>query len=101
VVCASRRITHFALDDLTFVVSHFLPPLKRDSIGRILKAEGLHRQPTPVSSRPVKGKGSFQEYDLGFIHIDSKHLPQLQTRPGERRKRYLYVAIDRCSRSVP
>ncbi len=39
-------------------------------------------------------------YDLGFIHIDIKHLPKLQTASGERRKRYLYVAIDRCSRSV-
>jgi hypothetical protein len=27
-------------------------------------------------------------------------LPKLQTANGERRKRYLYVAIDRCSRSV-
>jgi transposase len=100
VVCALRRITNFALDDLTFVVTHFLPPLNRDSIWRILKAEGLHRRPTPASSRPAKGKGTFQEYDLGFIHIDSKHLPKLRTSDGERRKRYLYVAIDRCSRSV-
>src|SRR3954470_16095211 len=100
VVCALRRSTNFALDDLTFVVTHFLPPLNRDSIGRILKAEGLHRRPTPVSPKPVKGKGTFQEYDLGFIHIDIKHLPKLKTSDGERRKRYLYVAIDRCSRSV-
>lgn len=34
------------------------------------------------------------------MHIDTKHLPKLQTSDGERRKRYLYVAIDRCSRSV-
>jgi hypothetical protein len=100
VVCALRRITNFALDDLTFVVTHFLPHLNRDSIGRILKAEELHRRPTPVSSRSAKGTGTFQEYDLGSIHIDSKHLPKLQTSNGERRKRYLSVAIDRCSRSV-
>jgi transposase InsO family protein len=100
IVCALRRSTNFALDDLTFVVTHFLPHLNRDSIWRILKAEGLNRRPTPVSSRPVKGKGTFKDYDLGFIHIDIKHLPKLQTSNGERRKRYLYVAIDRCSRSV-
>ncbi|KFL91423.1 Mobile element protein [Acetobacter malorum] len=29
-----------------------------------------------------------------------KHLPKLQTADGDRRKRFLYVAIDRCSRSV-
>jgi transposase InsO family protein len=100
VVCALRRITNFALDDLPFVVTHFLPHLHRDSIWRILKAEGLHRRPTPVSSKPGKGKGTFKAYDLGFIHIDIKHLPKLRTSDGERRKRYLYVAIDRCSRSV-
>jgi transposase len=100
VVCVLRRITNFALDDLTLVVTHFLPHLNRDSIGRILKAEGLNRRPTPASSRPVKGKGTFKEYDLGFIHIDSKHLPKLRTSDGERHKRYLSVALDRCSRSV-
>src|SRR3954469_7438503 len=100
VVCALRRITNFALDDLTFVITHFLSHLNRDSIWRILKAEGLNRRPTSVSSRSVKGTGTFKEYDLGFIHIDIKHLPKLQTTNGERRKRYLYVAIDRCSRSV-
>jgi hypothetical protein len=34
------------------------------------------------------------------VHIDIKHLPKLRTADGERRKRYLYVAIDRRSRSV-
>jgi transposase InsO family protein len=100
VVCAVRRATSFALDDLTFVVCHFLPHLNRDSIWRILKAEGLNRRPKPVSERPAKGQGTFKDYDLGFVHIDIKHLPKLQTADGERRKRFLYVAIDRRSRSV-
>ena len=99
-VCALRRSTNFALDDLTFVVSHFLPHLNRDSIWRILRAEGLSRRPPSASDRPKRGQGEFKDYDLGFIHIDIKHLPKLQTTNGERRKRYLYVAIDRCSRSV-
>jgi transposase InsO family protein len=34
------------------------------------------------------------------VHMDIKHLPKLQTANGERRKRFLYVAIDRCSRWV-
>jgi transposase InsO family protein len=100
VVCALRRATNFALDDLTFVVSHFLPHLNRDSVWRILRAEGLSRRPPPPSSGPKRGQGRFRDYDLGFIHIDIKHLPKLQTTNGERRKRYLYVAIDRRSRSV-
>jgi transposase InsO family protein len=82
------------------VVTHFLPHLNRDSIWRILKAEGLNRRPPPVSARLVRGRGTFRDYDLGFVHIDIKHLPKLRTADGERRKRYLYVAIDRRSRSV-
>src|SRR3954469_9330416 len=100
IVCTLRRATNFALDELTFVVTHFLPHLNRDSIWRILKAEGLNRRPKPVSAQPAKGQGTFKDDDLGFVHLDIKHLPKLQTADGDRRKRYLYVAIDRRSRSV-
>jgi hypothetical protein len=75
IVCTLRRITNFALDDLTFVITHFLPHLNRDSIWRILKAAGLNRRPKPASTQPAKGQGTFKDYDLGFVHIDIKHLP--------------------------
>src|SRR3954465_14886074 len=100
IVGTLRRITNFALDDLTFVVTHFLPHLNRDSIWRILKAEGLNRRPKPAPTQPAKGQGTFKDYDLGFVPIDIKHLPKLQTADDGRAKRYLYVAIDRRSRSV-
>jgi transposase InsO family protein len=98
IVCALRRATGFPLDDLTFVVTHFLPHLNRDAVYRILKAEGLGRLPAAHQRR--RESGHFKEYDLGFVHLDIKHLPKLRTADGESRKRYLYVAIDRCSRSV-
>jgi transposase InsO family protein len=44
--------------------------------------------------------GSFKEYELGFVHMDVKHLPKLRTADGELRRRYLFVAIDRRSRFV-
>src|SRR5215210_2130923 len=50
IICALRRATGFPLDDLTFVVSHFLPHLNRDAVYRILKAEGLGRLPAPSRS---------------------------------------------------
>ena len=100
IVCALRRATGFPLDDLTFVVSHFLPHLKRDAVYRILRAEGLNRLPQKPAEQPRKGQGTFKDYDLGFVHLDVKHLPKLRTQDGESRKRYLFVAIDRCSRSV-
>ena len=98
IVCALRRATGFPLDDLTFVVTHFLPHLNRDAVYRILKAEGLGR--LPPASRPRKPDGTFKVYDVGFVHVDVKHLPKLRTGDGESRKRYLYVAIDRASRFV-
>src|SRR3712207_2922048 len=100
VVCALRRSTGFALDDLTFVAAHSLPHLNRDSVWRILRAEGISRRPPPSSGRPKRGQGRFRDHDLGSVHIDIKHLPELQTANGERRKRCLFVAIGRRSRSV-
>ena len=38
IVCALRQATGFPLDDLTFIVTHFLPHLNRDAVYRILKA---------------------------------------------------------------
>jgi len=100
-LCALRRATNFALDDLTFVVHHSLPHLNRDSVWRILRAEGLSRRPPPSPGRPKRGQGTFRDYDLGSVHIDITHPPKLRTADGERRrKRSLYAAIDRRSRSA-
>jgi transposase len=98
VVCELRRATGFPLDELTFVVAHFLPHLGRDNVYRILKAAGLSRR--PASATPEKIAAKFQEYELGFVHVDVKHLPKLRTAGGEWRKRFLFVAIDRRSRFV-
>ena len=100
IVCELRRRTGFALDDLTFPLRHVLPHLNRDAVYRILKAEGLGRLPPPPSTKPVKEVKAVKEDDLGFLHIDIKHLPKLQVIGGEPRKRSLYVAIDRASRRV-
>src|SRR3954453_23227387 len=98
VVCALRRATGFPLDDLTLVVRHFLPHLGRDHVYRILRAEGLNRR--PVRAPREKAAGKFREYEVGFAHVDVKRLPKLRTADGECRERYLFVAIDRRSRSV-
>lgn len=92
--CVRVQSTNFALDDLTFVVTHFLPHLDHDSLWRIFRAEGLNRQRALASERTARGTGQFRDYELGFIYIDIKQLPKLQTATGERHKRYLYVAID-------
>jgi hypothetical protein len=70
IVCALRRATGFPLDDLTFGVTPFLPHLNRDSVYRILKAEGLGR--LPPASRSRQPNGTFKDDDLGFVHGDVK-----------------------------
>src|SRR3712207_1510934 len=85
VVCALRRATGFPLDELTFVVRHFLPHLDRDNVHRILKAAGLSRR--PAATAPRREAGTFRDYELGFVHVDVKHLPKLRTGGGEWRKR--------------
>ena len=98
IVCALRQATGFPLDDLTFIVTHFLPHLNRDAVYRVLRAEGLNR--LPPTERDRKPHRDFKEYEIGFVHVDVKHLPKLRDRDGVGRKRYLYVAIDRASRYV-
>src|SRR4051812_1808267 len=56
IVGTLRRITNFALDDLTFVVTHFLPHLNRDSIWRILKAEASIVAPSQHRRNPPKAR---------------------------------------------
>src|ERR671917_598711 len=70
VVRALRRATGFPLDDLTFVVAHFLPHLNRDNLHRILRAEGLSRRPAPAT--PERAAAKFKEYELGFVRMDVK-----------------------------
>ena len=99
-MCALRRATGFPLDDLTFVVGHFLPHPDRDNVYPILKAAGLSRRPAPAPAGRTAAAAKFKEYELGFVHMDVKHLPKLRTADGELRERFLFVAIDRRSRSV-
>jgi transposase len=94
VVCALRRATGFPLDDLTFVVRHFLPHLDRDNVYRVLKAAGLSRRPAPAAT-PEKAAAKFKEYEVGFVHMDVKHLPKLRTADGRRAAQALPVRGDR------
>ncbi len=80
------------------MVTHVLPHLTRHSVYRILKAEGLNR--LPRAQQPKRETGTFQDDDLGVLHLDITPLPKLRDQEGVTRKRVLYVAIDRASRWV-
>src|SRR3954454_6865486 len=79
IVGTLRRITNFALDDLTFVITHFLPHLNRDSIWRILKAEGLNRRPKPAPTQPARAPSRTMT-SASCISISSTSLRSHSTR---------------------
>ncbi|MCB4805519.1 integrase core domain-containing protein [Methylobacterium brachiatum] len=90
--------TGFRLDALTFVVSHFPSHLNRDASYRILRVESLNRLPPAEQAR--KPHGTFQDYQVGFINVNVKHLLKLRDRDGTTCQRDRYVAIDRAFRYV-
>jgi len=47
-----------------------LPNLNCDSIYRVLKAKGLNRRPSKPTVQTRKGQGHFDDYDLGFVHLE-------------------------------
>jgi transposase-like protein len=91
-VCELRTKLQLPLDDITEVMRRCInAKLSRSAIHRCLKRHGLSRRPQP--DKPAVGV--FEQATVGFIHVDLKHLPALQ-----RRKSYVFVAIDRATRYV-
>jgi len=91
-VCELRTSLQLPLDDIVEVVRRCVNDrLSRSAIHRCLKRHGISQR-----AKPDKPKvGVFEQTHVGFIHIDLKHLPAL-----ERRKSYVFVAIDRATRYV-
>ena len=91
-VCELRTSLQLPLDDVVEVMRRCVnAKLSRSAIHRCLKRHGISQRPSPDKPKP----GIFQQATVGFIHIDLKHLPAL-----ERRKSYVFVAIDRATRYV-
>jgi IS30 family transposase len=91
-VCELRTSLQLPLDDIVEVMQRCIrPTLSRSAIHRCLQRHGISRR--PKSDKPKAG--IFEQATVGFIHIDLKHLPAL-----ERRKSYVFVAIDRATRYV-
>ena len=92
IICEFRRITQLPLDDCFVALKSQIPKLSRSNLHRCLKRNGLNKRPQEKDKkRPIK---KFKNYPIGFIHID---IAQVQTAEG---KAYLFVGIDRKTRSV-
>ncbi len=82
-----------SLDDITEVMRRCLrPEIARSSVHRCLKRHGVSAKPKLAMSKPLQFETATP---LGFIHIDVKYLTAL-----DRRRSYVYVAIDRATRFV-
>jgi transposase-like protein len=91
-VCELRTSLQLPLDDIVEVMRRCVnAELSRSAIHRCLHRHAISQRKKP--DRP--SLGVFEQATVGFIHIDLKHLPAL-----ERRKSYVFVAIDRVTRYV-
>src|ERR1700676_443570 len=89
-VCELRTSLDLPLDDIVEVMRRCINgALSRSAIHRCLLRHGISRRPKPDKPKV----GIFEQATVGFIHVDLKHLPAL-----ERRKSYVFVAIDRATR---
>jgi transposase-like protein len=87
-----RRRLWLSLDDLTEVMKRCVnPELSRSAIHRCLVRLGINRKP-PAAKPEI---GVFEPTEVGFIHVDLKHLSAL-----EKQNSYAFVAIDRNTRYV-
>jgi IS30 family transposase len=91
-VCELRTSLQLPLDDIVEVMRRCVNgKLSRSAIHRCLQRHGISQRKKP--DKP--SVGVFEQATVGFIHFDLKHLPAL-----ERRKSYVFVAIDRATRYV-
>ena len=89
-----RTQLRLSLDDLLSVVREFIEPkMSRSALDRLLRRRGHSR--LPALQAPARVDKPFKAYEPGFVHIDVKYLPQMA---DEKRRRYVFVAIDRATR---
>jgi hypothetical protein len=88
-IVAFRRHTLLPLDDCLYALQATVPHLTRSSLHRLFQRQGVSRLPSAEGTR-VRRK--FKNYPIGYIHIDL-------ARSDGRGKLYLFVAIDRVSKS--
>ena len=89
IVAAVRTSTWMPIDDLSETVRSIIPHANRSNVYRVLRKRGISQVPQEERAKAKQ----FKAYEPGFLHIDVTYLPKL-----ERKKRYLFVAIDRATR---
>jgi len=79
-----------SLDDVLEVMRRCLrADISRSALHRCLQRHGVSARP----SNPQEAAQRFAPEPFGYVHVDLKHLPRLESRPA-----YVFVAIERVSR---
>lgn len=100
IIVELRRVLLIGLDDLLCVIKDYIKSdISRSALYRCLKRHDVSNLEdiTPKVEYPKEAPKKFKEYEVGYIHIDVKYLPKM---PDQKKRSYLYVAIDRVSRWV-
>ena len=86
-----RCITWWSLDEITECINYKEPRSIRSAVYRTFKREGINNVPKKEKEKAKK----FKEYSPGYLHLDVTYLPKIN---GV--KYYLFVAIDRATRTL-
>jgi len=90
-IVSIRKQTWFALDEVWEMVSTESNKITRSSIYRCFVRNRINKVPEKEKEKLNK----FKEYEPGFLHIDVTYLPKIKGI-----KYYLFVAIDRATRTL-
>ena len=86
-----RFLTWWALDEITEAINPENPEKIRSAVYRTFVREGINTLPEKEKEKAKK----FKEYYPGYLHVDVTYLPKIN---GV--KYYLFVAIDRATRTL-
>lgn len=86
-----RKITWLPAYEIAELLKEIVPEAKETNVYRTFRRYKVNKRPKKEKEKRKR----FKKYEPGFIHIDITYVPKL-----EKRRRYLYVAIDRATRLV-
>lgn len=90
-IVSLRKSSWASLDEIWENILETNPAVSRSSVYRCLVNEKINK--IPQDKKEVAKK--FKEYEPGYLHIDVTYLPKFNGK-----SKYLFVAIDRCTRAM-
>jgi len=90
-IVSIRKSSWLPLDEIFEMILETNPTASRSSVYRTLSRNSINRVPEEEKEKAQK----FKEYEPGYLHLDVTYLPKL-----DGTKYYLFVSIDRCTRTM-